>query len=412
MTEAPDTYSGRTTGCVILAVTVLFIAIGVYMPRVLAAFPGVLALVMLACGSRYRTLNNFMPRPAEMAMAAIFPVLGMLSALWALEPGDALERGLKLCPLILPVPFILAVMRRQPASDKHIWIVPALLFAGLGLIWIEQTFNFPIYRLIRDVPQVPHHSVMNRSMVMAILLLFAALPFLRALPFFAGQHPARLLAVLSLVVIPVMIGSKSQSAQMAFLLAGLMILLFPVQKIWAWRAAQTILLAGFLFAPFLAMWGYSQFADMAGANPAFTKAAVAQRLEIWNFVSHAIIDRPVLGYGTEAARNMIFDTKALYFKSNHVLHPHNFVLQIWLEFGVIGIAVLSAMVTTFLEAMRRYLTPWQQKHAIAVLFAWMAVATTGYGIWQSWWIGLTGMMIVLTVAALPYSRKKETENER
>jgi O-antigen ligase len=63
------------------------------------------------------------------------------------------------------------------------------------------------------------------------------------------------------------------------------------------------------------------------------------------------------------------------------LHPHDAILQWWLELGLVG-AVLGAVLATFLwrQAARSGAVP------LALVAAAMPPLLLSFGIWQSWWL--------------------------
>jgi len=64
-------------------------------------------------------------------------------------------------------------------------------------------------------------------------------------------------------------------------------------------------------------------------------------------------------------------------------HPHNMVLQIWLEFGAIGISFAIALTLMFFRFLGRLNHPLQS-YALATVASFATVGFVGYGLWQSW----------------------------
>jgi O-antigen ligase len=87
-------------------------------------------------------------------------------------------------------------------------------------------------------------------------------------------------------------------------------------------------------------------------------------------------------------------------------HPHNALLQIWVELGAAG-AVLAAtlLVLTTIWA-------WRLRGLAAVIVAGLAgtvlsIAAVSHGAWQGWWIADVGAAIALIAAKLremPHAR--------
>src|SRR6185369_6348777 len=80
------------------------------------------------------------------------------------------------------------------------------------------------------------------------------------------------------------------------------------------------------------------------------------------------------------------------------LHPHDAALQVWLELGVPG-ATLLALFVGWLW-LRLGEAPCPRLYAAAAggsLAAASAVAFTGWGIWQEWWLGTLGLALFATL---------------
>jgi O-antigen ligase len=121
------------------------------------------------------------------------------------------------------------------------------------------------------------------------------------------------------------------------------------------------------------------------------EASLGARVEIWYAVADAAMRAPMIGHGMEAARFMSdWGMAHLYYPFDKILHPHNGVLQIWLEFGLIG-AVIAAIV--WLATVRRIgRMPERELGATLALLGTIAlVSTISHGLWQSWWLGAVGL---------------------
>jgi exopolysaccharide production protein ExoQ len=71
------------------------------------------------------------------------------------------------------------------------------------------------------------------------------------------------------------------------------------------------------------------------------------------------------------------------------LHPHNAVLQIWLELGLVGAAVAAAMLCLVAAKVIAVGGPGReaQGHLLrGAFFTAVAVMSVSFGIWQSWWL--------------------------
>ncbi|OAN49232.1 hypothetical protein A6A04_03715 [Paramagnetospirillum marisnigri] len=152
------------------------------------------------------------------------------------------------------------------------------------------------------------------------------------------------------------------------------------------------------------------------------------RLAIWQFTGQRIDERPLLGWGLDSSRALpggeddipvtlkFVDEpreEATNCKPGRVcvmqlqalpLHPHNFVLQVWVELGAVGAFLFCGMVVAILRA-RGGADPGTST-ALAVIATSAMVAMAGYGIWQIWWLSALWLSALVAVAVLqpPYAK--------
>ena len=143
--------------------------------------------------------------------------------------------------------------------------------------------------------------------------------------------------------------------------------------------------------------------------------SLAHRLYIWDFAATRTLEKPVAGWGIEAARGLARDTQQTsgqrpgesgldarkrFFESARMpLHPHNAGLQIWVELGAVGGLLFAGMVGWLMWAAgdrRKWgaaSTPMMGLTTTA-----LAIASSGFGIWQSWWMSSLWLAAILTLA--------------
>ncbi|AVM75612.1 O-antigen ligase family protein [Magnetospirillum gryphiswaldense] len=145
------------------------------------------------------------------------------------------------------------------------------------------------------------------------------------------------------------------------------------------------------------------------------------RLTIWGFVGERIAEKPLLGWGMDASRaipggeteikvqrpNYTNRGQPMFEMSEQLLplHPHNSVLQIWLELGVLGAVAVCGAIVLMLRAVAA--SPWaaSEKAAAAALFGvGLTISSISYGFWQSWWQAALWLSVALFAAALARSR--------
>jgi O-antigen ligase len=128
-----------------------------------------------------------------------------------------------------------------------------------------------------------------------------------------------------------------------------------------------------------------------------------ERVQVWQSFGYAVREQPVLGSGFGVSPRITDTAVASQVPKEHLRmlnmgHPHNAVLQIWVELGAIGATIFLVIAFLILRAV------WQQPHLIRsaslVLLAGAApVALVGHGAWQGWWAASLGAAILWMQAA-------------
>ncbi|MES2607183.1 MAG: O-antigen ligase family protein [Pseudomonadota bacterium] len=126
------------------------------------------------------------------------------------------------------------------------------------------------------------------------------------------------------------------------------------------------------------------------------------RLHVWQYTSQKIMERPWVGFGLNAGTQDEvggqFITKPFYYEfkngegtlQNPIVgkqipnHPHNVILQWWLESGLIGVLWWTALLVFLIEKIRQLQTP-ARKVAFAFFTSNMMIILFSIGFWQSWW---------------------------
>ena len=124
------------------------------------------------------------------------------------------------------------------------------------------------------------------------------------------------------------------------------------------------------------------------------------RLIIWSFVKEKVLERPILGHGFFASRFIVNETKQTVNLTNYELiplHPHNNILQIWLDLGIVGLIIFFILIRTFLKRIYDFSNINNKVSAIAMIsfLQIFFIGQISFGIWQSWWISIILINLIL-----------------
>jgi O-antigen ligase len=358
----------------------------------LAAVAGVLALILLWArgGAAWpKTLT---------AMFAALIVCGVASAWWAVNPHRTLLMAARLTGLFAVGLALIAVAPRLAAPERLVRWLLAGLAAALVLALVQFLTRGLLSRpLAGRVFTDPALNQVENGLVLLVLPLCALLLIRR------GRIAAGAFALATLAVICVLRGDAGHTA-LAVGVIGAALFYWWRGRLAHLAAAAAVVVA--LVAPLA-------FPPLAGIVAAqhdapLLKHSAWHRLEIWSFVGGRIAERPLLGWGLDSSRAIPGGTELTpEGRAWLPLHPHNVPLQLWLELGVPGAALLALFAAWIWLAIGR--VRWPRPYAAAAagsLAAGFTIALGAYGAWEEWWIAsefIAAFLIIATARLLPES---------
>ena len=199
---------------------------------------------------------------------------------------------------------------------------------------------------------------------------------------------------------------ESESAMLGFGVGVAIVLLvvaFP-------KAGRTVAIAAsvlaFVAMPFAAKGMY----DHGWHRADWLINSAQHRVEIWDFTLQRIAEKPLLGWGFDAARHLetLYPDASETGRTLMALHPHSMPLQVLLEIGAVGAVIALGLLC--LVAMRLDDVPGRARaFGQAALVAALAMGLVAYGAWQNWWLSLiVSVALLVSLVAVPGTRGGET----
>jgi exopolysaccharide production protein ExoQ len=128
------------------------------------------------------------------------------------------------------------------------------------------------------------------------------------------------------------------------------------------------------------------------------------RLKIWEFTANKIEQKPALGWGMNASENIPGGNATLYADTGQgygralPLHPHNAILQMWLELGLPGILFyLGLIVLVMMGAVSKNKPRFHSSMMMGQVCTTLVIANLSFGVWQAWWIATLWLAVLITV---------------
>ncbi len=203
-------------------------------------------------------------------------------------------------------------------------------------------------------------------------------------------------AGLAVVTVSAFMLTPAYAAVLALIVGVMGIALGKVLKGAGLKALAAVLLTAILASPIAApllLQGTSSGAFsaekaklLAGMNS--LDGSISHRLYIWTFATNRALERPYLGWGLDTSRRIPGGNKLISIgKETLPLHPHNAILQVWLELGLPGLVFLAGVVGfAVLAPLGGSAPPLARGLRAGTVLAVFAIANIAFGIWQSWWV--------------------------
>lgn len=129
------------------------------------------------------------------------------------------------------------------------------------------------------------------------------------------------------------------------------------------------------------------------------------RLFIWDFTESKAREKPWIGWGYASSKVIPGGQEPIILPNQSTpedwtylpRHPHNALLQIWLELGIVGVVLTALMLIVayyWLETNIRGKTA--RACYLAFFSAYYVVGLSAFNVWQEWWVAtwLLGLLLL------------------
>lgn len=389
---------------------ILAVPVGLVQNRGLVPLAAAAAAAAVVClWPRRRDLLARFGTGAVFAATAL-ALWSMLSALWAASAADSFVAGLRLAALVAVLGVLVAAASLAGEGGSRQILGAALLAALLGasLLLVELLAGAPLNNALRGFPDPPR--LPDTTKPAATLLAVHAGPAVLAAWLRAGGRAAITVAIAVSVAV---LASTSEAARLALVAAALAAAVALAAPGFARRALPAALALAVLAGPPL----LDRVARAAVRADALPLSAVHRTL-IWDFAAERAAERPLAGFGMDAARSLpggrdrpdaarldrlgITGAKRAFFVEAPAafvellpLHTHSMPLQIRLELGAVGLSLFALFAFLAGRAVARLPGTPALAAGAALAASATAVSLLSYGAWQHWW------WITVALAALP-----------
>ena len=330
----------------------------------------------------------------------------LINATWSSAPvlAFACIATFFVAAVVVHVVIIIApLLARSPLHAMGVGLYAGYVVCAL-LLSIEIVFDHPLHLHFYNMfPKfAPHHephAVVDAGVLKSLpeaflnkhiaALVFLAWPTLVIATRIGASARSRAVLVACLLPAAVAILASAHETSKIALVGGAIVF-------------SSHMLAPRLIAPLLAVaWAVACLASAPLASVAYDRglqhaewlpASARHRIVIWDVTSAKIAEAPILGHGMGSARELGRQTKkrptyapGTPFRLSLGPHAHNAYLQVWLETGAVGAALLFGIGLWALGAVSR--TSVDIQPALYAAFASNALlAASSFSIWASWFL--------------------------
>lgn len=400
------TVSARTSAPAIILATAGLVAppLAVLAPLGIAPLLSVTAVALIVAAPR-RLLVAGKPLWPMAALWVALSAFALLSATWSILPRHSLAEGGRFLVIGIEGLIALAAARALAAREKgYVGVTAAIGTAlGAGLLLFEWATGAALAHWILGLSRI--HTVWlsryDRGVTGLVLMFWPALVALR-------RWRALQVALAAAVALCVLL--MLSAASLVALAAGLIAFTVAARtpRLVAGVLAATLILGAVLLPVIVPT--YQRTVQIQHDAP-WIKTSGIHRLLIWRFAAERIAERPLLGWGMDASREIPggkrdFGTTlpGIDLGPGHdamPLHPHDALLQWRVELGVPGTILCLAIVVWAL-----YRVGWRfgsGREAQAASLGWAATVTViallSFGIWQEWWLSVIWLTASLLAAS-------------
>jgi len=321
-------------------------------------------------------------------LAGVFLLLCWASVTWSIAPRDSIRTSLGLTGVFVALLVVCAARHDRPDVVEAVFrVLLVATVVGVAVACLDMALGYPLQMLISTKPGVSAATKYNRGFDYLVLI---------AWPLLAHVWWRRrwwAVCVLGLTTAVILVVTLSLAARVA-VAAGLVVLVLA----WVLPRLVEIALACATVAYGLVLpLALRLIAARRDELAPLLKASGLHRLEIWDYMTARVLERPVLGWGLLSAKSLPIHPDELahyvYVRPAGV-YPHNQFLELWVELGVLG-AVLGLIFAVLVLRRVRRLPPRMRPFAYAAFASAMAVASVDYEIvTDSWWCALAASALL------------------
>ncbi len=351
-------------------------------------------LFLLCCLYTIKDKATFFLKNAKIEV--FFTIWLFLSCFWSINLLDSLFSFLKTFSIAIVI-YILIKNKEVLISriPLHAFSLLTAILASIALFYFEYYNDGYISSSFREIVQKKNDTrfylhYLDRGCTLLALFAWFVIAIL------IKQHKNTLALAIYIITAYTLYISDSLAAFVGFAISGLV---FITTKSWPFNNPKIIsailLISSVLFISEIYIM---QPKELAENQAKLLPVSAKHRLFIWKFTFEKIAEKPFVGYGFNSSKKIkITEKDFIDYKDEKLnplpLHPHNNLLQILLETGIVGLIFYLALAVKCLNNWNLYFKKATTSNILNIRAAGYACFSTffiismiSFNIWQSWWL--------------------------
>lgn len=365
---------------------------------------------ILFVGILYGAKNKIVFSPQNYKLEALFLIWLALSCSWSPQPASSMAALFKIIAVVSLG--TLACANVQSLKFLTPKIERAVIFGtvtALALFFVELFSN----GIVSNTFRILFQSKNSQEFLLHFLdrgCAILALSSWLIIGIFLKYKKHTFAAIYYVLIVLFLASSENLAGFVSFVLAGIIFLL--TRSCVFLRNPRIVcgifILASLSLLLFFLWMNPKALADKYESLPLSAK----HRLFIWNFVADKAMEQPFIGAGFFSSKFVSSQEHGFIeyggeSLSLFPLHPHNNILQIFFETGLIGLILFIAVLGKYLFYMGRH---YKTDNAatldlISVSYScfatYMGIAMISYSMWQSWWVSIALWITIMFCWLLP-----------
>jgi hypothetical protein len=371
--------------------TCVMIAVGTLVPAPLSGLVPLSALIFFALA--FHQIKFSTQHGILFLLLCSLLGLGFLSSLNAVDPDQSLSRSVKLIPLLLINFLLIPAVTHIHLERRYFGVLAAIGLVTGCILTYELASHLQLYAWLTHTQD---HKTLSLPIISKSVAVFVLLvPFFIAASILSKRYI--FIGLFLGLCCGIFYWSDNQATKLSLIIMTLATIgSLPFLQIITIRTVFISIACVFVLMPWIAPILYDGVKLPAHSNDSVLwQASVPQRLEIWDFIARRVMEDPVTGFGVDATRSITdFDSTTTYFPTNHILHPHNTPLQLWIEFGVFGIICGLGFLWLCYHALMR-LNVKDRTVPFITFCGVMVFLMVSWSLWSSWLIAVLFLLTAL-----------------